>query len=34
MSIEVSQLTRMYGEQNAVDDISFNLKMGEIVGFL
>ncbi|HUQ66496.1 MAG TPA: ATP-binding cassette domain-containing protein [Flavitalea sp.] len=34
MSIEVSQLTRMYGEQKAVDDISFNLNKGEIVGFL
>lgn len=34
MSIEVSQLTRMYGEQKAVDDISFNLSRGEIVGFL
>jgi ABC-2 type transport system ATP-binding protein len=34
MSIEVSQLTRMYGEQKAVDDISFHLNKGEIVGFL
>lgn len=34
MSIEVSQLTRMYGEQKAVDDISFSLNRGEIVGFL
>jgi ABC-2 type transport system ATP-binding protein len=34
MSIEVSQLTRMYGEQKAVDDISFRLNKGEIVGFL
>jgi ABC-2 type transport system ATP-binding protein len=34
MSIEVTQLTRMYGEQKAVDDISFSLKKGEIVGFL
>ena len=34
MSIDVSQLTRMYGEQKAVDDISFNLNKGEIVGFL
>jgi ABC-2 type transport system ATP-binding protein len=34
MSIEVSQLTRMYGEQKAVDDISFSLRKGEIVGFL
>jgi ABC-2 type transport system ATP-binding protein len=34
MSIEVSELTRMYGEQKAVDDISFKLNKGEIVGFL
>ena len=34
MSIEVSALTRMYGEQKAVDDISFKLNKGEIVGFL
>lgn len=34
MSIEVSNLTRIYGEQRAVDDISFSLKKGEIVGFL
>ena len=34
MSIEVSQLTRMYGEQKAVDDVSFRLNKGEIVGFL
>jgi ABC-2 type transport system ATP-binding protein len=34
MSIDVSQLTRMYGEQKAVDDISFSLNKGEIVGFL
>lgn len=34
MSIEVSQLTRMYGEQKAVDDISFRLNKGDIVGFL
>lgn len=34
MSIEVFQLTRMYGEQKAVDDISFRLSKGEIVGFL
>jgi len=34
MSIEVSHLTRMYGSQKAVDDISFSLTKGEIVGFL
>ncbi len=34
MSIEVSQVTRLYGAQKAVDDISFSVKNGEIVGFL
>lgn len=34
MSIEVSQLTRLYGEQKAVNNISFTLQKGEIVGFL
>lgn len=34
MSIEVNQLTKIYGEQKAVNDISFNINSGEIVGFL
>ena len=34
MSIKVSQLTKLYGEQKAVDSISFELQKGEIVGFL
>lgn len=34
MSIEVKGLTRFYGEQKAVDDITFSIKSGEIVGFL
>ncbi len=34
MSIEVSHLTKFYGEQAAVNDISFSVKKGEIVGFL
>ena len=34
MSIEVSQLSKIYGTQHAVDAISFQLKKGEIVGFL
>lgn len=34
MSIEVEQLTKVYGEQKAIDHISFSLKKGEIVGFL
>ena len=34
MSIEVKGLTKTYGEQRAVDNISFAVKKGEIVGFL
>ena len=34
MSITVKNLTKRYGEQKAVDDISFTVKTGEIVGFL
>lgn len=34
MSINISGLTKIYGKQKAVDNISFNLKKGEIVGFL
>ena len=34
MSIEVKELTRVYGEQKAIDAISFSVKAGEIVGFL
>ncbi|RYD55198.1 MAG: gliding motility-associated ABC transporter ATP-binding subunit GldA [Sphingobacteriales bacterium] len=34
MSISVASLTKIYGTQKAVDNISFELKKGEIVGFL
>lgn len=34
MAITVKNLTRMYGEQRAVDNISFSINEGEIVGFL
>ena len=34
MSIEVSHLTKFYAEQAAVNDISFSVGKGEIVGFL
>lgn len=34
MSIRVESLTKVYGEQKAVNAISFELKVGEIVGFL
>jgi ABC-2 type transport system ATP-binding protein len=34
MDIVVNNLTKMYGPQRAVDDISFKVKTGEILGFL
>ena len=34
MSIEVKDLTRIYGEQKAIEQISFSVGRGEIVGFL
>ena len=34
MSIEVQSITKSYGEQKAVDGLSFRLNEGEIVGFL
>ncbi len=34
MSIAVSNLTKVYGEQKAIDAISFDVKTGEILGFL
>lgn len=34
MSIEVHELTKIYGTQKAVDHISFQIRPGEIVGFL
>jgi ABC-2 type transport system ATP-binding protein len=34
MSIEVKNLLKIYGEQKAVNDISFKVNKGEIVGFL
>lgn len=34
MSIEVNRLVKQYGTQRAVDEISFSIKKGEIVGFL
>lgn len=32
--IEIRNLTKLYGEQTAVNNISFSVKKGEIVGFL
>ncbi len=34
MSIQVEQLTKIYGTQRALDGISFEAKQGEILGFL
>ena len=34
MSIIVENLTKKYGEQKAVNDISFKIETGEVVGFL
>jgi ABC-2 type transport system ATP-binding protein len=34
MSIEVSRLTKVFGTQRAVNDVSFTVREGEIVGFL
>ncbi|TDW99537.1 ATP-binding cassette domain-containing protein [Dinghuibacter silviterrae] len=34
MSISVQHLTKRYGEQTAVNDLSFSVGQGEIVGFL
>ena len=32
--VEIKNLVLNYGNKNAVDDISFTIKKGEIVGFL
>ncbi len=34
MSLQVAHLTKYYGQQKAVNDISFEINKGEIVGFL
>ncbi|MBF9254415.1 gliding motility-associated ABC transporter ATP-binding subunit GldA [Pontibacter sp. 172403-2] len=34
MSVEVKNLTKMFGTQRAVDDISFAVEQGQILGFL
>ncbi|HEU0136962.1 MAG TPA: ATP-binding cassette domain-containing protein, partial [Flavobacterium sp.] len=34
MSIEVSNISKSYGSQKALDNVSFSVKKGEIVGFL
>lgn len=34
MSIKVENITKLYGTQKALDDVSFEIKSGEIIGFL
>ncbi|MDZ4331156.1 MAG: ATP-binding cassette domain-containing protein, partial [Flavobacterium sp.] len=34
MSIEVTNISKSYGAQKALDNISFSINKGEIVGFL
>jgi ABC-2 type transport system ATP-binding protein len=34
MSIKVKEVTKIYGEQRALDSVSFNIDSGEVVGFL
>ena len=34
MSIEVAHLSKRFGSQQALDDISFSIRKGEVVGFL
>jgi ABC-2 type transport system ATP-binding protein len=34
MSIKVSGITKLFGEQRALDDVSFSVKTGEVVGFI
>ncbi len=34
MAIEVQELSKTYGDQKALDDLSFVIKTGEVVGFL
>ena len=34
MSIEIRHITKLYGEQRALDDVSFEIKSGEVIGFL
>ena len=34
MSIKVENITKIYGSQKALDEVSFEIKSGEIIGFL
>lgn len=34
MSVSVQNITKIYGTQKALDDVSFDIPSGEVVGFL
>ncbi len=34
MSVEIKQITKLFGRQKALDEVSFSIKKGELVGFL
>ena len=34
MAVEVKNLTKIYGQQRAVDDVSFSVGSGQVLGFL
>ena len=34
MSVKVTHLTKLYAQQRAVDDVSFEAHSGEVLGFL
>ena len=34
MSIHVERVTKLYGSQKALDEVSFSVGSGEVVGFL
>ena len=34
MSVEVRNLTKIYGQQRALDGISFSVEQGQVLGFL
>jgi ABC-2 type transport system ATP-binding protein len=34
MSVEIKQITKLFGKQKALNEVSFSIKKGELVGFL
>ena len=34
MSIKVQNITKLYGKQKALNDVSFEVNSGEVIGFL